>query len=124
MLAPALIAWMVLWSNVYGVEPEFALAVARVESGTSQHEFRIGKLGRGTYYGPMGIHKCFLNKWPIDDPWENIRVGVRALRGSKMHALRRYNKSCNAAYTRAVLSTYSRYKRLGTCKSSQLSKRE
>jgi len=97
----------------YEVSPAFALAVAHVESGTASQEFRVGLLG-ATYYGPMGIHKCFLNRWPIDDFRENIRVGVKALRGRNLrHILKRYNAAFTESYWRAVKSAERRYRQEG-----------
>ena len=61
-------------------------------------------MGKGTYYGPMGIHRDFLKKWNIADPMTNILVGVRALRGDQARVLRRYNASCNRAYVKAVFA--------------------
>lgn len=114
-MSAALLCWLLLCCQTYGVEPAFALAVARVESGTAAQEYRVGRLGTSPYYGPMGIHQCFLKRWPIDQPEENIKRGVRALRGSntaagKLRVLRRYNQSSNRTYERAVLAHYRRLK--------------
>lgn len=112
----ALLAWFQTCGAMYGVEPEFAWAVARVESGVSGGpEIRFGPLGRrGKYYGPMGINRCFLGRWPIDDPYVNVEVGVKALRGTdKRRVLRRYNRAFNEAYYRAVMAVYRQAKREG-----------
>ena len=108
-----LLAWLYTCSTQYGVEPAFARAVMEVESGLpGVAAFRVGPLGRkGTYIGPMGIHKQFRRKWDIDDPYENIRVGVAALRGDKMKVLQRYNTACDVGYVKAVFSKYRKYKR-------------
>ena len=100
----ALLAWFQTCGALYGVEPEFAWAVARVESGVpGGPEIRLGPLGRrGKYYGP------------IDDPYVNVEVGVKALRGAdKRRVLQRYNAAFNEAYCRAVMSTYHQAKREG-----------
>jgi hypothetical protein len=106
------LAWMMVCSLYYGVEPEFALAVARVESGTQAEWVRFGRLGRSPYYGPMGINKCFLNKWPIDNPYVNMEIGVKALRGpDKRRVLKRYNEKFDEGYFRAVMAAYQQHKR-------------
>jgi len=110
-----LMVWMKQCCEKYGVEPEFALAVARVESGNKHFNFRIGEMGPIPYWGPMGIHNCFLSKWPVDDPKENILRGVIALSNSKtyqgkLRRLRKYNKSCDSAYIMAVMQHYQFYK--------------
>lgn len=111
-----LLAWMKACALTYGVEPEFAYAVARVESGgQGVTEIRCGPLGRsGTYYGPFGIHRDFRRRWPVDDPFVNVEVGVKALRGrDKRRVLQRYNASFNEAYYRAVMAIYRQAKREG-----------
>jgi hypothetical protein len=84
--------WVQYCSKKYGIDPYFALAVAETESSNSHQRFRFGKMGR-TFYGPFGIHKCFLNKWDIDNPYVNTEVGIRALAryGDQRSALKRYN---------------------------------
>jgi hypothetical protein len=84
-----------------GVDPDFAGAVAMVESG-----LKCGPLGkRGRFVGPMGIARCYKDRFDIYDWRENVRVGVRALRGKdKLKVLRRYNAASNRAYERAVLA--------------------
>lgn len=90
----------------YGVDPEFAQAVAIVESRPtgSGMEIRVGPLGkRGSFVGPMGIAKCFASKWDIYNPYVNVEVGVKALRGQNQVAvLKRYNKAFNQGYYREV----------------------
>jgi hypothetical protein len=111
-----LLAWMQTCGLTYGVEPEFVWAVARVESGVPGiSEIRCGPLGRaGKYYGPMGINRCFKTKWPIDDPFVNVEIGVKALRGAdKRRVLKRYNAAFNEAYYRAVMALYRQAKREG-----------
>jgi hypothetical protein len=108
-----LLAWIRTCALTYGVEPEFAQAVAIVESRPAGGgmEIRTGRLGKSRYYGPMGINRCFLNRWPIDDPYVNVEVGVKALRGAdKRRVLRRYNPKLNRAYEQAVMATYRRLK--------------
>lgn len=109
--AALLVAWIRTYALLYGVEPEFALAVAHVESGVPGQEFRVGPLGRGKYYGPFGIHRDFLKKWPIDQPEENIRRGVLALKGGdQRRVLKRYNRTFNECYFRAVQAAKRRYR--------------
>jgi hypothetical protein len=101
-----LVAWITACAQVYDVSPEFARAVAIVESRPAGGgmEMRVGPLGRsGKFVGPMGLNRCFAGKYDIYSPWENIRVGVRALRGNELKALRRYNTSCTAAYVKEVM---------------------
>jgi len=89
----------------YGVEPEFAQAVAIVESRPAGGgmEMRVGRLGKSRYFGPFGIHQDFLKKWDIANPYVNVEVGVKALRGAdKRRVLRRYNASFNELYYREV----------------------
>ena len=80
----------------YGMDPYLCLALAEAESSGKGERVRFGKMGK-TYYGPFGIHKCFLNKWDIDDWKVNTEVGIRAL-SNHIHkqrslegALRKYN---------------------------------
>lgn len=111
-----LLAWLQACALTYGVEPEFAWAVARVESGVpGGAEIRCGPLGRaGKYYGPFGIHRDFRRRWPINDPFVNVEVGIKALRGTdKRQVLRRYNAAFNEAYYRAVMAIYRQAKREG-----------
>jgi hypothetical protein len=114
--AALLMAWLQACALTYGVEPEFAYAVARVESGVpGGAAIRCGPLGRaGKYYGPFGIHRDFRKRWPIDDPFVNVAVGVKALRGpDKLRVLKRYNASFNQAYYRAVMAIYRQAQREG-----------
>jgi hypothetical protein len=101
-----LLAWLKACSAVYGVDPAFAQAVAIVESrpaGGAEMEFRVGRLGKSRYYGPFGIEKSFLKKWDIANPFVNVEVGVKALRGkNQMAVLRRYNPTATTAYIREV----------------------
>jgi hypothetical protein len=91
-------------SAKYKVDPYFALAVAETESSCKGQQFRFGKMGKGTYYGPFGIHRCFLKKWAINDPLVNTEVGIRALArySSQRRALQKYNASFNEAYWRRI----------------------
>jgi hypothetical protein len=99
--------WMRLWASVYGVDPEFVQAVAIVESRMPGvgHEMsiRTGPLGRGKYQGPMAIISSYRRICAIEDPFENIRVGTKALQGDERKVLRRYNASCNWAYVWQVM---------------------
>jgi hypothetical protein len=89
--------------------------VARIESGTRTEYLRCGPLGRtGKYYGPFGIHRDFLKRWKVDNPYINVQVGVKALKGQdKRRVLRRYNDSFDEAYYRAVMAVYRQIKRDG-----------
>lgn len=106
-----LVALIISTAQANGVEPAFALAVARVESGTASQQFRCGPIGKkGRFYGPFGIHRDYRQRWAIDRPEVNVQVGVRALRGQDKRAvLRRYNKSFNKEYWRAVCKLYHQY---------------
>ena len=114
-MAEILIVFLIhLYAHQYQVDPYFCESVARVECGSKG--LRAGPLDkRKLYYGPFAIHKDFLKKWPIDDPQENIRRGVLALRGSdKNKILHRYNKTCDSAYIKAVMDKYRELKRVRT----------
>lgn len=89
-------------AQTYHVDPNFAKAVAVIESRKGNELLRTGRLGKSNYYGPMGVNKCFLNRWPIDDPIVNIVIGVRALRGNERKVLHRYNAKCDSSYTQAI----------------------
>ena len=110
-----LIAWIRTCAAHYGVDPEFAQAVAIVESRPAGGgmEMRCGPLGRaGKYYGPMGINRCFKSKWPIDNPFVNVEVGVKALRGNDMRrVLKRYNASFTEAYFRTICKIQKQLKK-------------
>lgn len=120
MLATAaLLAWLQVCAVQSGVDPDFARAVAIVESRPPGGglTMRCGPLGkRGKYYGPFGISRNFLKKWDITDPYVNVWVGVRALRGrDKVKVLRRYNASFNQAYYREVCRIERQLKREAEC---------
>lgn len=91
-----------------GVDENFCIAVAHIESRIGDKEFRVGPMGRGTYYGPFGIHRCFLSRWPIQHLDTNIAIGVNALRGG-FKSLRRYNASYNEAYAGAIRQAMRKY---------------
>ena len=101
-----LVAWLKACALTYGVDPMFAQAVMIVESrpaGGAEMEFRVGRLGKSRYFGPFGIEKSFLKKWDIANPFVNIEVGVRALRGKdQTKVLHRYNPTATPAYIREV----------------------
>lgn len=109
-----LLAWMTTCCRENQVEPEFAHAVMRVESGNKHHQIRWGRLGHSKYAGPFGLHIAYVReKFGVDatDPWVNVAVGVRALRNTrteaqKLRVLRRYNTESNRAYEHAVMKTY------------------
>ena len=109
------LAFVKTCSAKYGIDPNFALAVAEVESSYKGERFRFGKMGKGTYYGPFGIHKCFLSKWEINDPYVNTEVGIRALSRYKdqKKSLKKYNASFNEAYYRRIKQLEARNRREG-----------
>ena len=37
---------------LYGVDPSFCKAVARIESGTKDQQFRVGPVSGGKFYAP------------------------------------------------------------------------
>lgn len=106
--------WFVESARRWNVSPSFLMAVAYIESrqlgkgGVVIQDFRLGEIGRGTYYGPMGIHKGFKKKWDIWDPKINIEVGAAALAGvgscpdAQKRRLRRYNTEFNDRYFKAI----------------------
>jgi len=98
------LAFVKTCSAKYGIDPNFALAVAEVESSYKGERFRFGKMGKGTYYGPFGIHKCFLSRWRIDDPYINTEVGIRSLArySDQRRTLRKYNTSFNERYFQTI----------------------
>jgi hypothetical protein len=101
-----LVSYIARCARAHGVDPGFAVAVATIES-----RLQCGPLGRrGTYLGPMGIHKTFRARWNIDNPWVNVEVGVKALRGrDQVKVLRRYNASFSPAYLKAVRQVQRAY---------------
>lgn len=107
-------AWISAYAVKYNVDPAFATAVAHIESRKGRQEFRTGRLSR-TYYGPMGIHKCFKHLG-IDQTERNIEVGVEALRGvagdttKQKKRLRKYNTSFNMAYWKQIKQAEGRYR--------------
>jgi hypothetical protein len=96
------------------VDPYICLGVAGAESSTREVEFRFGKMGRSRYYGPFGIHKCFLDKWRIDDPYVNTEVGIRALARHKddlRRSLKKYNAEFNEGYYKRVIFLAKKYRK-------------
>lgn len=116
----ALLAWMQICAQEHGVDPYFARAVAIVESRPAGGglAMRCGPLGKqGKYYGPFGISRIFLKRWNIADPYVNVWVGVRALRGrNRLKILRRYNASFNQAYYREICRTERQLKQEAQCR--------
>lgn len=106
-----LIMWIHSYSLQVGVDPNFAVAVATVECGPGP--IRSGSLNKkGTYIGPFGLHKDFRKKWNIDDPKENCKRGVLALRGrDKIKVLKRYNPKADSRYIKAVMNKYRELRR-------------
>ena len=115
-----LTCWLNAACQTYGVEPEFATAVMRLESGTRTAKTRLGRLGRTAYAGPFGLHIAYVReKFGVDatNPYVNVLVGVRALRGTRTDAakikrLKNYNKTWwKDNYIPDVLATYRQLKR-------------
>ncbi len=102
-------------SKEYGVDPNFALAVAETESSYKGQQFRFGRMGRTHYSGPFGINRCFLRKWNVDDPWINTVLGIRALSfyRNKRQTLQHYNANFNEGYYRRVRELERRNKKEG-----------
>lgn len=98
-------AWLALMCVIYRVPFEQAVAVAHIESRNKHHAFRVGPMGRSHYGGPFGVKDCF-EGW--DDPYDNIRLGVKALarltrkHGSFWKALHFYNTEWTQAYENEI----------------------
>lgn len=110
-----LLLWLQACSAFYGVEPELVKAVADVECNVTEG-FKIGPIDKkGTYIGPMGLHKGFGRTYDIHNPYTNIALGCRALARSKdrKKALRKYNKEFNMSYYNSVMKRYRFYKKEG-----------
>ena len=94
-MTPLLLIWLATCCHHFNVEPPFAQAVFQVESGCPGHQYRLGRLGRSKFAGPAGLHIAYVReKFGVDacDPWDNILIGVRALRGrDKVQVLKRFN---------------------------------
>lgn len=110
---PTWLAFVKSCSEKYGVDPYFALAVAETESSCKGRRFRFGRMGRSPYYGPFGLHRCFLASWNIADPYINTEVGIRALARykSQRRSLKKYNASFNEAYYRRIKFLEARNRR-------------
>lgn len=104
-----------LCSEKYGIDPNVALAVAEVESSGQGQRFRFGPIGKGTYYGPMGLHKCFLRRWNIGDPYVNTEIGIRALARKRdlRRSLRKYNASFDETYYKRIMQLAAKNRRQG-----------
>jgi hypothetical protein len=110
---PEWLAFVKSCSEKYGVDPYFALAVAETESSCKGKRFRFGRLGKGTYYGPFGIHRCFIRRWNIADLYINTEVGIRSLARykSQRRTLKKYNASFNEVYYRRIKFLEARNRR-------------
>ena len=109
-MPPDWLSFVKVTAEKYGVEPAFALAVAEVESSGKGKRFRFGKMGRSKYYGPFGVHQCFMSKWDISDPYINTEVGIKALSRYKdsRRALKKYNTAFNETYFRRIKTLEAR----------------
>ena len=104
----------------YNVDKYLCLALAETESSGKGERIRFGKISK-TYYGPFGIHKCFLKKWDIADWKVNTEVGIRALaghikrQGSLHGALKKYNTGDKGVkfegYVNKIKNLQRKYKR-------------
>lgn len=114
MLSYVLLCHLLVCCNNYGVSPEFALAVATIES-TKDGKIVVGPIGkRARYIGPMAIERSYAKppyNWDIYNPYENIRIGVKALRGDPKKVLRRYNSKYSNSYGKAIMAMTRQYKR-------------
>lgn len=103
-----LVKFLIVYYSLHlGVNPHYCLAVAHVESRDLKNnmEFRVGRLGKSKYYGPMGIHQDFRKLRP-EVLENNIVAGVRAL---GRVPLERYNASCTQAYKKAIRHFTKKY---------------
>lgn len=113
----ALLGCIKVCSAFYGVEPEFALAVAHIESRTSTEYVRQGQIGRVGYWAPFAIHPDYKKRWAVDYAPINVLVGVKALQGKdKLRVLKRYNREYTRSYGAEVMKAYRKHKELGTFK--------
>lgn len=102
------------YSLKYGLDPAIGMAVAHIESRKGSQEFRVGRMGP-TYYGPMGLHKCFVDRGAADLD-RNIEMGVKALTRyptDLKRSLRRYNTSFDGSYWTAIQRAAAKYRRAG-----------
>lgn len=104
---------MQLCAQKYGMDPYVCLGVAGAESSKGRDDFRFGRVGR--YYLPFGIHKDFLKRWAIDNPYVNTEVGIRALARYKnlRRSLKNYNASFNEGYYKRVMELTRKYRKEG-----------
>jgi hypothetical protein len=112
-MPPGWLAHVKACAEKYGMDPYVCLGVAGAESSLGEVEFRFGKMGRSRYYGPMGINKCFLEKWNIADPYVNTEVGIRALARYKdlRRSLKKYNAEFNEGYYKRVIYLTKKYRK-------------
>jgi len=107
-----------MWAKVYNLSPYYCLAVASVESSRGRHLFGFGRISK-SFYGPYGIHRCFLKRWDIDDPYINTMVGIKALarygssKQARIKALRKYNTNYDSSYYKLILHLEHKFTKLG-----------
>lgn len=93
------------------MDPYVCLGVAGAESSLGEVEFRFWRVGK--YYLPFGIHKDFIKKWNIADPYVNTEVGIRALARHKdlRRSLKKYNSEFNEGYYKRVIYLTKKYRK-------------
>lgn len=112
-LAPALLLWLQLCCGAYGVEPEFALAVATIESRL-QVDLETRRFVGLFCLDKARVRERFgLTPREAKDPFVNIALGVASLQGrDKQKILRRFNpEDYRGVYQRQVLRYYRQLKR-------------
>ena len=99
--------------------PEYVMAIAHIESRLGHREFRVGPMGHGTYYGPMGIrYDC--SRIGFKKIEGNIDIGAGALsriNGNRpvkdlktlKKVLKKYNASFDSKYWYQVRSAIKKY---------------
>lgn len=109
---PRRLWWMCLVAaEATGADPALLAAVMRFEG-----DFRTGESPGGTYVFPMGLHKCFRGKYPIDDVFGNVLTAARRLAqfDDDREALRGYNTDRSSAFGRYCRSVLGATRRLKT----------
>ena len=108
-----LMTWIIACAKLHGGQPDFALAVAHVESRSGKQEFRIGRVGK--FFLPFGIHKDYARKWPHLDLWPvQVYWATKRLAqftGREKEGLKKWNTEFNQAYWLAVKGAWEKYKK-------------
>jgi hypothetical protein len=106
--------WITEYSEKYGTDPNFCLAVAEVESSKGKDRFRFSKVGR--YWLPWGIDEDFEKRgWEVDTLKGQTEIAIRALSRHKnqRRSLKKYNASFTEAYYRRVKALEKRNRHSG-----------